>query len=56
MWPNPRIPYELSSIRKKLLVPDGKSIIVHVVMNIEYWPFDKPMPRGILTCSSWKKI
>lgn len=48
MWPNPRVPYELSSNRKKLLVPDGKSIIVHVVMNIEYWPFDKPMPRGIL--------
>ena len=48
MWPNPRVPYELASSRKKLLPPNGKPLIVHVVMNIEYWPFDKNMPRGIL--------
>ena len=48
MWPNPRVPHELSSNRKKLSPPDGKPIIVHTVMNIEYWPFDKNMPRGIL--------
>ena len=48
MWPNPRVPHELSSDRKKLSPPDGKPIIVHTVMNIEYWPFDKNMPRGIL--------
>ncbi len=48
MWPNPRVPHELSSNRKKLSPPDGKSLIVHTVMNIEYWPFDKNMPRGIL--------
>ena len=48
MWPNPRVPHELSSDRKKLSPPDGKSLIVHTVMNIEYWPFDKNMPRGIL--------
>ena len=55
MWPNPRVPYELSSNRKKLSPPNGKSIIVHVVMNIEYWPFDKPMPRGILPHPHGKK-
>ena len=48
MWPNPRVPHELSFNRKKLSPPDGKSLIVHTVMNIEYWPFDKNMPRGIL--------
>ena len=48
MWPNPRVPHELYSNRKKLSPPDGKSLIVHTVMNIEYWPFDKNMPRGIL--------
>ena len=48
MWPNPRVPHELSSDRKRLSPPDGKSLIVHTVMNIEYWPFDKNMPRGIL--------
>ena len=55
MWSNPRVPYELSSNRKKLSPPNGKSIIVHVVMNIEYWPFDKPMPRGILPPPHGKK-
>ena len=48
MWSNPRVPYELASKRKLLKPPDGKPIIVHVVMNVEYWPFDKNMPRGIL--------
>ena len=32
----------------KLTGPDGKPLIVHIVMNIEYWPFDRPMPRGII--------
>ena len=48
MWPNPRVPFELASSRKKLFPPNDKPLIVHVVMNIEYWPFDKNMPRGIL--------
>jgi len=48
MWPNPRIPFQLSSGRPRLAPPDGKPIIVNMVMNIEYWPFDRPMPRGIL--------
>ena len=48
MWPNPRVPYQLSSSQKKLNPPEGKPLIVHVVMNVEYWPFDKNMPRGIL--------
>ena len=48
MWPNPRVPHELSSDRKELSPPEGKPLIVHTVMNIEYWPFDKNMPRGIL--------
>ena len=48
MWPNPRVPFELASSRKKLSPPNDKPLIVHVVMNIEYWPFDKNMPRGIL--------
>ena len=43
MWSNPRVPYELASKRKQLTPPNGKPIIVHVVMNVEYWPFDKNM-------------
>lgn len=45
---NPRIPYEMMTERKPLAPLEGKSLIVHVVMNVEYWPFDKPMPRTVM--------
>jgi peptidoglycan/xylan/chitin deacetylase (PgdA/CDA1 family) len=48
MWPNPRIPFAMSSDRPRLPPLEGKALIVNVVVNIEYWPFDRPMPRGIL--------
>lgn len=46
-WSNPRIPYEMASERKVLVPLNGKSLIVHVVVNVEYWPFDAPMPRAV---------
>ena len=49
MWPNPRVPYEMASNRRKLEPLNGKPLMVHIAMNIEYWPFDRPMPRGIIT-------
>lgn len=48
MWSNPRVPFQLASQRRRLEPPDGKPIIVHFAMNIEYWPFDRPMPRGVV--------
>ncbi|MCE0506140.1 MULTISPECIES: polysaccharide deacetylase family protein [unclassified Roseivivax] len=45
---NPRIPFQLSSDRAPLDGPDGKPLIVHIVMNIEYWPIERAMPRGII--------
>jgi hypothetical protein len=48
MWPNPRIPFAMSSERPRLPALDGKPLIVNVVVNIEHWPFDRAMPRGIL--------
>lgn len=48
MWSNPRIPFELSNQRKRLEPLDGKPLMVHLAMNIEYWPIDRPMPRGII--------
>jgi allantoinase len=44
-----RIPYQLTDERAPLAPPQGKPLIVHIVVNVEVWPFDKPMPRGILT-------
>lgn len=46
---NPRIPYRLSSSRRRLPPLDGGSILVHLVVNVEHWRFDDPMPRSILT-------
>jgi allantoinase len=48
MWPNPRIPFQMSAERPPLEPFRGKPLMVHPVVNIEYWPFDQKMPRGIL--------
>jgi peptidoglycan/xylan/chitin deacetylase (PgdA/CDA1 family) len=48
MWSNPRVPYQFARDRTPLPGFDGKKMLVHVVLNIEYWPFDRPMPRGII--------
>jgi peptidoglycan/xylan/chitin deacetylase (PgdA/CDA1 family) len=47
--PNPRIPFVLADERPKLAPPQGKPLIVHVVVNVESWPFDQPMPRKLLS-------
>jgi peptidoglycan/xylan/chitin deacetylase (PgdA/CDA1 family) len=28
--------------------PDGKPLMVHIVVNVEHWRFDQPMPRKLL--------
>jgi allantoinase len=46
---NPRIPYMMSSDRKRLPpIQPGKPLIVHIVVNVEYWPFDQPLPRKLI--------
>ena len=49
MTTNPRIPYVLASDQPSLAAPRGKPLIVHVVVNVENWRFDQPMPRKLLT-------
>ena len=46
--PNPRIPYQMADQRPRLAPMGGKPLMVHVVINVEYWPFDRPMPRGVI--------
>lgn len=48
MSSNPRIPFELSSQRAQLPAPDGKPLIIQLVVNIEAWRFDEAMPRKLL--------
>jgi len=46
---NPRIPYMMSSDRKRLApLQAGKPLIIHIVVNVEYWPFDQPLPRKLI--------
>lgn len=45
---NPRVPYELQHQRKRLDPMPGKPLMVHVAVNVEYWPFDQPMPRAVM--------
>jgi peptidoglycan/xylan/chitin deacetylase (PgdA/CDA1 family) len=46
---NPRIAFRLADEAPPLTPPEGKPLIVHVVVNVEAWAFDAPQPRGILT-------
>lgn len=48
MTSNPRIDYGLSGRHRPLPPLDGKRLIVHVALNVEHWPFDRPMPRTLL--------
>lgn len=45
---NPRIPFVLSDERPPVPPLDGKPLLVHVVVNVEQWRFDRPMPRALL--------
>ena len=44
---NPRIPFRLSTDAPRVPPPGGKPLIVHIVLNLEHWPFDQPMPRAL---------
>jgi allantoinase len=44
----PPLPFQLSVDRPLLPLLNGKRLIVHVVVNVEQWPFDAPMPRTVL--------
>ena len=45
---NPRIPFQMSTERPPLPPPDGKPLIVHVLVALEHWRFDDHMPRHIM--------
>lgn len=45
---NPRIPFLLSDERPPVAAPEGRPLLAHVVVNIEQWRFDRPMPRALL--------
>ncbi len=48
MKPRDRIPYSAIVDRKPLKLPDSNRIAVWVIVNVENWDIDKPMPRTVL--------
>ena len=51
---NPRIPFQLATERPRFEPPGGKPLMVHVVVNLEVWPFGQPMPRSIFVTAHGK--
>lgn len=45
---NPRIPFQLATKRGSLPAPDGKPLIVQIVVAVELFSFDQPIPRKLL--------
>lgn len=43
------MPYAVSGTGTTLPPLGGKRLVVHVALNVEHWPFDRPMPRTVLT-------
>lgn len=43
-----RIAFRMMEEQPRLSAPGGKPLIVQVVMNVECWAFDKPLPRKLL--------
>ena len=46
---NPRVPYRFSDDGPALEPHANGNILVHLVVNVEHWVFDAPMPRTIIT-------
>jgi hypothetical protein len=47
--PERRIDYQASIDRPRLTLPDGKRLAVFLVVNIERWDINRPMPRQVLS-------
>ena len=47
--PSQRVPYSAIIDRPKLVVPDGGRMLVWVIVNVEHWSMERPMPRTVLS-------
>ena len=52
--PAPLIPHQLLGSTPALTGIGGAKLIVQPVLNVESWPFDKAMPRKLLTAPHGK--
>ena len=49
MRPHDRLAYSPITERPRLILPGGKRLAVWVIVNVEEWDIDQPMPRTVLT-------
>ena len=49
MLPSQRVPYSAIVDRPPLVVPDGGRMLVWVIVNVEHWSMERPMPRTVLS-------
>lgn len=49
MRPHERLSYSPIVQRPKLVLPGGARMVVWVIVNVEEWDIDQPMPRTVLT-------
>ena len=49
MRPHERLSYSPIAGRPKLVLPGGARMVVWVIVNVEEWDIDQPMPRTVLT-------
>ena len=49
MLPSQRVPFSAIVDRPQLAVPDGGRMLVWVIVNVEHWGMERPMPRTVLS-------
>jgi peptidoglycan/xylan/chitin deacetylase (PgdA/CDA1 family) len=49
MRPHERLSYSPITERPRLVLPGGARMVVWVIVNVEEWDIDQPMPRTVLT-------
>ena len=49
MKPHDRLSYSPIVGRPRLVLPGGARMVVWVIVNVEEWDIDEPMPRTVLT-------
>ncbi len=47
--PSQRVPFSAIVDRPALVVPDGGRMLVWVIVNVEHWGMERPMPRTVLS-------
>ena len=49
MRPRDRVPYSAIVDRPPLILPEGKRMALWVIVNVEDWSIERPMPRTVLS-------